>query len=207
MILIEYRLSRPILLRMATTMRGTDPTGPLECRSAEWSPNLGCCLETNLLQVATTSGWIASRDLFECRLTGWSTIKSDFLTRAHFKWLQSHVEIQPTSLIQAVNQLGKVQLYLRLSSLRSSRKRESKSKCFVETDDDRRWVEEPLWLWYEMLGTRRSMQKYKQHPWWWRTCVWVRQDMQRGRERDRHKDVMCIMSRTIITKNTTTNLY
>ena len=88
-ILIVCRLFRPILLRMTTTMRGMDPTGPPECRPVECSKNWGCSLETNLLRVVTTSGWIASRDLFECRLTQWSTIKSGVAQGAHLEWLQS----------------------------------------------------------------------------------------------------------------------
>ena len=81
-------------------MRGTDPTGPPECRSTEWSTDWGCSLEPNLLREVKTSSWIASRDLFKCCLAGWSTIESVVARKTHFKWLQSQGEVQPTSLLQ-----------------------------------------------------------------------------------------------------------
>ena len=97
---IKYRLSRTILLWMTATMRGTDPAGPPECRSTEWSTDWGCFLETNLLRVVTTSEWITSSDLFKCHVAEWSMIESDVTKRAHFKWLQSQGEVQLTSLLQ-----------------------------------------------------------------------------------------------------------
>ena len=97
---IMCRLSRPILLRLAATMRGTEPTCPPECHSTEWSTDWGCSLASNLLWVVRTSGWIASNDLFDCCVACWSTIKADFVTRTHFEWLQSQGKVQPTSLLQ-----------------------------------------------------------------------------------------------------------
>ena len=76
-------LSRPILLRMAAMLRGTDATGPPECRSTGWSTDWGCSLQPNLLRVVTTSGWIALNDRFDCRLAYWSTIQADFMTRTY----------------------------------------------------------------------------------------------------------------------------
>ena len=107
-------LSRPILLRMIATMRGTDPTGPPECRWAEWSTNWGCSMETNLLRVVTTSGWIASHDLFECCLTGWSTIELDFLTRVTSSGYNHRVKYSDLTWWSATLWLS--------SSLRSSKK-------------------------------------------------------------------------------------
>ena len=136
------RLSRPILLRMTTTMRGTDPTGPPECCSVAWSTNWGCSLETNMLRVVTTSGWIASRDLFECCLAGWSTIESNVAKRAHLEWLRSQGKVHPAGLLQSMIYLGEVQLYMRLFSSLFFKK--SKSECCMWTDDDAQLVEKPL---------------------------------------------------------------
>ena len=86
---IMCKLSRQILLLVIATMRGTEPTGPLECRLAEWSKDWSCSLEPNLLRVVTTSEWIASNDLFDFHLAWWSMIEAIFVTRAHFEWLQS----------------------------------------------------------------------------------------------------------------------
>ena len=69
----------PILLRVTATMRGTETIGPPECRLAEWSTDWGCSLEPNLLQAVMMNVWMASSDLFDCRLTCWSTIEVDLI--------------------------------------------------------------------------------------------------------------------------------
>ena len=73
--------------------------------------------------------------------------------------------------------------------------KKTKTECCVVYDDDRQRVEEPPTLWYQMLGTRPSMRKCKQHSWWRRTCVWERaryaqRERERERERDRHKETL-----------------
>ena len=76
-----------------------------------------------------------------------------------------------------------------LSSLSFKRKQER--ECCVVYDDDRQRVEEPPMLWYQMLGTRSSVRKYKHDMWWWRTCVceWaIYRERERERWRDRHKE-------------------
>ena len=78
-----------ILLRVTTMMRGTDLVGPPVCRLAEWSTDWGCSLQPNLLRVVTTSEWIVLIDLFDFRLSCWSKIEVDFVTRTHFKWSRS----------------------------------------------------------------------------------------------------------------------
>ena len=93
-------LSRPILLLMTATMPGTEPTGPPKCRSAEWSMDWACSLETNLLRAVITNVWITSRDLFDCRLAWWNTIESGVVRRAHFKWLRSQGKVRLTALLQ-----------------------------------------------------------------------------------------------------------
>ena len=124
---IMCRLSRPILLQMTATMSGTDPTGLPECRSAELSTDWGCFLETNLLWVVTTSGWIASSDLLECRLPGWSTIESDVAKRSRLEELQSQGEVQPTGLLpQWLNTVGCNSMNVFLFSILQSKKNRSR---------------------------------------------------------------------------------
>ena len=158
------RLFRPILLRMTTTMRGTEPTGPPEYRLVEWSTDWGFFSETNLLRVVTTNVWIALSDLFECRLAWWSTIESDVVRRAHFKWLRSHCEVQLASLLQSVIELGEVQLCIRLSLLDSSRKnwwRMLYANLWRPTTSWRSSSSHTrCWEW------RPSMRKHKQHLCW-----------------------------------------
>ena len=69
--------------------------------------------------------------------------------------------------------------------------KKTESECYVITDDDWQPVEEPWMLWYQMLWTRPSVRKCKQHPWWWRTCVRVgTRYTEMERERWAQKDVM-----------------
>ena len=158
---IMCRLSRPILLRLAATMRGTEPTCPPECHSTEWSTDWGCSLASNLLWVVTTSGWIASNDLFDCCVACWSTIKADFVTRTHFEWLQSQGKVQPTSLLQQwFNSVLGASLWASFSSQFFKKK---EARMLFRTDDDRQRVEETscsdtrCWRW------RPSVRKHKQH--------------------------------------------
>ena len=95
---VIWWLFMPILLRMTAMMRGTEPIGPPECHSTEWSTDRGCSLEPTLLRVVTTSGWIASNDLFDCRLTWWSTVEADCLMRIDFE----QVSKRPGALIPDV---------------------------------------------------------------------------------------------------------
>ena len=95
-----------------------------------------------------------------------------------------------------------------LSSLFSVLQGKQKIECCVVYDDDRQRVEEPLTLWYQMLGTRSSVRKYKQHLLWRRTCVWKwarYRETERERERERHKKAL-YFSIAIVTIITTTNL-
>ena len=65
-------------------------------------------------------------------------------------------------------------------------KKNGKNRMLWFYDDGWHRVEEPPMLWYQMLGTRPSVRKSKQHSVWWRACVWDNEiDTQRERERER----------------------
>ena len=138
---------------MTAAMRGTDPTDPPKCRLAEWSTKFGCCLETNLQRVVTTSEWIASGDLFGCCLTEWSTIGSDVAQGAHLKWLRSQ-EQSTASWLTPISDLIQwdANFLFVFSLLCSSRK--TKTKCYEVYYDGRQRVEESPTLWYQMLGNK-----------------------------------------------------
>ena len=139
---IMCRLSRPILLRMNATMGGMEPTGPPEYFPAEWSTNWGCFPKNNMLRAVTTNVWIASSDLFECRLAWWSTIELDVVRRAHIKWLQSQGEVHPSSLLQQwFNTMKCNSMNVFLFSV--LKKKKIKDVICMRTDDGRQRVEEP----------------------------------------------------------------
>ena len=106
---------------------------------------IGCCLKTDLQRVVTTSGWIASDDLFTCRLTEWSTIVSLVAQGVPFKWLQSHGQSTAgrLTLIYDLTQWEASFLFV-FFLLCSSRK--TKTECCVVYDDGRQRVEEPTTL-------------------------------------------------------------
>ena len=133
---------------------------------------LGCCLKTDLQHVVTTGGWIASGDLFSCRLTEWSTIVSVIAQGAPFKRLQSHGQntVGRLTIICDLTQWESNFLFV-FFLLCSSRKSENRMLGCV------RWWPATGWRNSNALipnvGTRPSMQKHEQHLVWWRACVWV----------------------------------
>ena len=161
---------------------------------------LGFCLKTSLPCMVTTSGWIASSDLFNCRLTEWSTNLSVVAQGAPLKRLQSHGQSTASrlTLICDLTQWEANFLFV-FFLLYSPRKRKTEC-CFC--DDGRQWVEEPPTLWYQMLGTRPSMRKQEQHSVWRRTCVWEKSKIRTHREkRGRHKETLLFLKATVTKDN------
>ena len=75
---------------MTVATRETDPTDPPECRSTEWSTNLGLLPRDRSAASAYNERWTTFGDLFRCRLTKWTTIVSAVAWGVPFKRLQSH---------------------------------------------------------------------------------------------------------------------
>ena len=124
-----------------------------------------------MLRVVTTSGWIASRDLFECRLARWSTIESDVAQRAHFEYLQSQGDVQPSSLLlQWFNtaRCSFVCVFL-LSFLQEDWIR---NVGLMRNDDDRQRVEDPFSL-IPDVGDEAVSAEVQSTFLWWRICVRV----------------------------------
>ena len=148
-------------------MRGTESTGPPECRSTERSTDWGCFLKLNLLRVVTTSGWIMSNDLFDCRLACWSTIEADFVTRTHFKWLQSQVEYSRLAYFNSDLTRWSVALWASFSS-RLFRKNEA--RMLSKTDEDWQRVEEPRDLILDVGNRGHQWGSVNNILWWGTLC-------------------------------------
>ena len=127
---------------------------------------LGCCLETDLQRVVTTSGWTTFNDLFRCRLTEEARSCRGLRRKFHLKRLQSQRQ-STTGWLTPNDDLTQwdanfLLVFFLLCFFKENKK--NRMLFFLQGNDGgRQQVEEPPTLWYQMLGTRLSMRKQEQH--------------------------------------------